>query len=370
MAKDFRGLWAPVSREEKARIKKEADEFLESKLQGLEDAPPSFDDAKYTLAGIENLDDRRAKLEEIIARYEIALADIYQQKEKYEHEYTDLIESGSLDDDRRRVESGINQIHRELEFFQTKLEHNDLDFKPLKKRTNLKKLYYPFDKHGAALYTGMSVSAIEKHPREWGADMSSTPYGYTPEILDRILVEKKMVSPYWDYPELVVPAPTKPGVTDAEVRTSGPRKIFWKGLNPDKELVKLIEYWEDQDYIDVDTNDGEYVSQRFTTDSADKTVGKTILWNGKQPDLLAYLELLTSEKFLPDLSKPNQFIREHFIWRGGDGNIREWDPESLNSERSRIRRYFANKENHNIDSQTLLERLTRIETAIVELKLI
>jgi len=125
-----------------------------------------------------------------------------------------------------------------MDYFQTRLKHNDLDFTAFKKKPDLKKLYAPFGTKDAALYTGLSVNTINKNPGEYGADMSSKPYNFFPDKLDEILRKKGLVSPYWDYPEFVVQAPTS--MVHRESKVSAPAKIQWRGKNPSSQLKKLV----------------------------------------------------------------------------------------------------------------------------------
>lgn len=362
MVDDYKDLWAPPSievqsenkekdkvllnDEAKVFLKKKSKVFLKEKVIEGETTPPPFGDSKAILADIGDVEKRREALESLIARYEIYLVDLDLKNGAYKNKHRELFESGKIDDEVMRVNDAIAQICREMKYFQTRLKHNDLDFSAFKKKSDLKKLYAPFGTKDAALYSGLSVNTINKNPEEYGADMSSKPYKYPSETLDEILRNKDKVSPYWEYPELVIQAPISVMKTVAD--TSAPSKILWRGKSSSSQLRKLIDLWVNDGYIDCSSFDiGEYISDRFTTEEDDHRPGKHIHWLGGLKDLIAYIDNLEDRgllfiKGIGPSNYLNLFLKEHFKRIGKDSTIQPFKPDSLSATRSQVKKIYAN----------------------------
>ncbi len=332
---------------------------------------PSFEALREYIEGLNDYAELFPILTKLIAKYELYFIDVDQSNAKYMAEHMDdPLEQGYMIERIDQIDAFLTQRRAELEYFKKKLEYIKSKLSNFGKTTSLKKLYVPLNFDGAALYTGLPKSTIKKNPEKYGADMSKKPYRFYPERLDEVLHEMNLISPYHDYPYLIIRTSDSKGTKEI------PKKIYWIINDSNVSLDKLIQYWEDNECIYFDTEARTYYLERFTTDETDNSPGKVIYWHCAQYELVAYLELLSSEGFLSNFKEPNKFINNHFAKPDKkDKNGEDFNIASLTSERSEINNFFNEESDyadaeHNNDDKGIkkYKRLRKIMNEIAELK--
>lgn len=314
MVDDFKELWANSSRKEKAEAKKSQDKFLSKKRKEKEQIPPPFKVSKDILDGIEDPEERRQYLESLISKYKEYIDLIKRNNNEY------LANNNSpLDpEDAERVEKNLALLQSDMEYFQTRLKHNDIDFARIK--IKLKPVMEAMGRDGLS-----NFEVKESEPR------------YKTRVSEANSGSRKM--------------PT-------------PKKIIWKGKSPEKQIEKLLQYWKDHDLIDMGHSSiASFRDKHFQSKETEPEECPFIFWRGNQNILAAYIMKLHEGGLIEYKEQGTStylvsFIYYHFKYLNTKGSYSSIDKKVM--EQCKIQVDAAEKDIEDKIENSFAKQLDRI----------
>lgn len=340
---------------------------------------PDYEEILIEIDTCNTIDEKKTRIEKYIETYQLYT----KLFESNQDEKNVSVDDGVYNDDEIRQASAYRQrmhkIGTALEELLLGIETYESTSDPDSRSVDLPILDHPFNTKDAVLYVDEPKDTFNTYASKlaFKKDGSNRNW-FTMEVLDKYLHNKGRKSPYWEHRDLIREhKDTKPAKALAEeLGLPIPKKIFWRGANPAKQLKELISSLEGGENPRIDPAREKldaFLRRRFGHKVSDtKDSGDVIIWTGQLDELLWMIHLLHGQNLINIKDKEGnpkviKFARDHFVVPDEAGGYRPPKDSSLNVTNHRVKKLLEPEHTHELKEKDRFQELLALINRITDI---